>query len=172
LTAASPADADGCGGQPLPGGYAVTARRTFPGSPDQIARVREFVRVVLGPVPVVDEAVLLASELATNAVIHTASGHGGTIDVAVRRYPSAVRIEVHDEGSRRVPMPRPQDHLTEEGRGLALVTSWLTVGATAETRTAGRCSSTCAGNDQQCPPVSATGNRAQFLASLELLLTI
>jgi len=121
MTPASSAAADDRGAPSLPGTYAVTVKRTFPGSPDQVARVREFVRLVLGPEPVVDDAVLLTSELATNAVIHTASGQGGAFDVAVSRYPSAVRVEVHDAGSHQVPMPRPRDHLTEEGRGLGLV---------------------------------------------------
>jgi anti-sigma regulatory factor (Ser/Thr protein kinase) len=121
MTTASSTAADDRGAPSLPSSYAVTVKRTFPGSPDQVARVREFVRLLLGPLPVVDEAVLLASELATNAVIHTASGQGGAFDVAVSRYPSAIRIEVHDAGSHQVPMPRPWDHLTEEGRGLGLV---------------------------------------------------
>jgi anti-sigma regulatory factor (Ser/Thr protein kinase) len=121
MTAASSAAADDRGAPSLPSSYAVTVKRTFPGNPDQVARVREFVRLIVGPLPVADEAVLLASELATNAVIHTASGQGGAFDVAVSRYPSAVRIEVHDAGSHQVPMPRPWDHLTEEGRGLGLV---------------------------------------------------
>ena len=89
------------------GGWRIAAGRQAPAA--------------LGPVPVLDEAVLLVSELTTNAVIHTASGDGGAFDVAVRRYPSAVRIEVHDAGSRRVPVPRPEDFMAEEGRGLDLV---------------------------------------------------
>jgi anti-sigma regulatory factor (Ser/Thr protein kinase) len=121
MAAASSAAADDRSAPSLPGSYAVTVKRTFPGSPDQVARVREFVRLVLGPLPVVDEAVLLASELATNAIIHTASGQGGAFDVAVTRCPSVVRVEVHDAGSHQVPMPRPRDHLTEEGRGVGLV---------------------------------------------------
>ena len=120
MTAASSAAADDRGAPSLPSSNAVTVKRTFPGSPDQVARVREFVRLVLGPLPVLDEDVLLASELATNAVIHTASGQGGAFDVGMSRYPSAVRVEVHDAGSHQVPMPRPWDHLTEEGRGLGL----------------------------------------------------
>jgi len=121
MIAVSSAAAGGRRAPSLPGSYAVRVRRTFPGRPDQVASVRNFVRFVLCPVPVVDEAVLLASELATNAVIHTASGQGGTFDVAVSRYPSAVRLAVHDAGSHQVPMPRPRDHLTEGSRGLGLV---------------------------------------------------
>lgn len=120
LTSASPAATDDRGGPSLPGGYTVTVKRSFPGKPDQVARVRGFVRLVLGPVPVADEAVLLASELATNAIVHTASGHGGTFAVTVRRYPSAVCVEVHDAGAHRMPVPRAQDHQAEEGRGLGL----------------------------------------------------
>ena len=40
-------------------------RRCFPGHADQIARARDFTRRVLGPCPLLDEAVLLVSELAT-----------------------------------------------------------------------------------------------------------
>jgi len=42
--------------------------RAFPGRPNQIAYARDFTRRVLGPCPVLDEAVLLVSELATNAI--------------------------------------------------------------------------------------------------------
>jgi anti-sigma regulatory factor (Ser/Thr protein kinase) len=68
-----------------------------------------------------DEAVLLASEVSTNAVMHTASGDRGTFDVTVRRCSSSVRVDVHDSGARQPPMALPQDHLAEEGRGLGLV---------------------------------------------------
>src|SRR5260370_42014740 len=40
----------------------------FTGRDDQVALARDFVRHALGPVPVVDEAVLLVSELCTNAL--------------------------------------------------------------------------------------------------------
>jgi anti-sigma regulatory factor (Ser/Thr protein kinase) len=121
MNTATPTAADDSGGPSLAGGYAVTVRRAFPGTADQVAGVRKFVGLALGPVPVLDEAVLLASELATNAVLHTASGNGGAFGVAVRRYPSAVRIEVRDAGSRRVPIPRLRDSLAEDGRGLDLI---------------------------------------------------
>jgi anti-sigma regulatory factor (Ser/Thr protein kinase) len=104
-----------------PGGYVVRVRRAFRGDRDQIACVREFVREALGPVPVLDEAVLLASELSTNAVTHTASGDHGIFDVTIGRRPHSVRIEVRDAGSGGVPVARPQDGLAEDGRGLGLV---------------------------------------------------
>ncbi len=99
----------------------MTVRRTFPGSPDQIARVRGFVRLLLGPVPVLDEAVLLVSELTTNAVLYTASGGGGMFEVVVHRGPSSVRVEVRDDGSSGAPTAQAADVLSEAGRGLSLV---------------------------------------------------
>jgi serine/threonine-protein kinase RsbW len=103
-----------------PGDYVVRVRRMFRGDRDQIACVREFVREALGPVPVLDEAVLLASELSTNAITHTASSDG-TFDVTIGRRRHSVRIEVRDAGSGGVPVARPQDGLAENGRGLGLV---------------------------------------------------
>ncbi|MEU1468262.1 ATP-binding protein [Streptomyces sp. NPDC005761] len=67
------------------------------------------------------DAVLLVSELTTNAVLHTGSGHvlcGLTLAGDERR----LRIELHDEGS--TPVRRPEHHAgpdEEGGRGLLLV---------------------------------------------------
>ncbi|WP_285572133.1 MULTISPECIES: ATP-binding protein [unclassified Streptomyces] len=67
------------------------------------------------------DAVLLVSELTTNAVLHTGSGRflcGLTLSGDERR----LRIELHDEGSTPI---RPPDHRAgpgeENGRGLFLV---------------------------------------------------
>ena len=57
--------------------------RVFLGHHSQVACARAFVRAAVGPVSVVDEAVLLVSELCTNALLHTASGDGGMFEVAV-----------------------------------------------------------------------------------------
>jgi anti-sigma regulatory factor (Ser/Thr protein kinase) len=96
-------------------------RRAFGGRPDQIAHVRAFVRQVLGSAPVLDEAVLLASELSANAVTHTASGADGTFDVCIGLRSRSLRVEVRDLGSPGVPVARQQDGLAEDGRGLGLV---------------------------------------------------
>jgi anti-sigma regulatory factor (Ser/Thr protein kinase) len=70
----------------------------------------------------VDEAVLLVSELCTNALLHTTSANGGTFEVAIYPDPLSVRIEVRDEGAAQVPGVRqPADTLAEDGRGLCLV---------------------------------------------------
>ena len=96
--------------------------RVFPGRHDQVARARAFVRAVLGPVPVLDEAVLLVSELCANALLHTASGHGGTFEVAIYPRPFSVRVEVRDCGAAQAPgIRQPADTCAEDGRGLGLV---------------------------------------------------
>ena len=46
---------------------------TFPGEPGQIGRVRAGLREYLGGCPRSDDAVLIASELAANAVLHSRS---------------------------------------------------------------------------------------------------
>jgi serine/threonine-protein kinase RsbW len=48
--------------------------RTFPGRPEQVGQARLFTRSVLAGRPEADSAALVVSELATNAVRHTASG--------------------------------------------------------------------------------------------------
>lgn len=100
-----------------------SARRTFPGSPEQVSRARQFVADALGPVPVLDEIVLLVSELCANAVLHTASGEGGTFEISVLPGlgPCSVRIEVRDGGSDHAPALSPGEALAETGRGLGLV---------------------------------------------------
>ena len=88
----------------------LTARpmqRTFPGRADQIARAREFTKRVLGPCPVSDEAVLLVSELATNALEHTSTGDGGQFQVTICRNGTSLLIGVSDNGSARSPHPVP-----------------------------------------------------------------
>jgi anti-sigma regulatory factor (Ser/Thr protein kinase) len=97
-------------------------RRVFPGRPDQIAHARDFTRRILGPCPVLDEAVLLVSELATNAIEHTATANRGSFHVTIHQSHSTLRIAVTDEGSDNVPTPaHPAASLAETGRGLELV---------------------------------------------------
>ena len=99
-------------------------RRVFAGRQDQVACAREFVRRKIQACPVLDEAVLLTSELCTNALQHTASGNGGSFEVTVFRSDQSLRIEVRDEGATTIPAVRTVDDLDdmpECGRGLELV---------------------------------------------------
>jgi anti-sigma regulatory factor (Ser/Thr protein kinase) len=97
------------------------ARRAFSGCRDQVARARQFVAGELAGCPVADEAILCVSELATNAVRHTASGDGGKFEVIVQRWASLARVSVRDEGSAGMPTARSFDLVSESGRGLGLV---------------------------------------------------
>jgi serine/threonine-protein kinase RsbW len=76
---------------------------------------------VLGPCPVSDEAVLLVSELATNALEHTSTGDGGQFQVTICRNATSLLIGVSDSGSDKTPAPGPLDPESETGRGLGLV---------------------------------------------------
>jgi two-component sensor histidine kinase len=80
-----------------------------------------FVGEVLDGCPVADDAVLLTSELVTNAVAHTASGKGGKVRVAVYRAATRVRVDVHDDGSDQVPVVHEVGEARESGFGLGLV---------------------------------------------------
>jgi serine/threonine-protein kinase RsbW len=95
--------------------------RVFPGDPGQVAHARRFVHRALAVHGPAEDAALLTSELATNAIQHTASGEGGTFEVIICKYPRTVRIAVVDAGSPSVPTLVPPGRLNASGRGLALV---------------------------------------------------
>jgi anti-sigma regulatory factor (Ser/Thr protein kinase) len=83
--------------------------------------VRHFVGQLIQGCPVIDDVILLASELATNAVRHTASGPDGTFCVLVQVIDGCVRVEVHDLGSVTAPAVRRLGSPGESGAGLAVV---------------------------------------------------
>lgn len=97
------------------------ARRRFPGRHDQVSCARAFVKNILAGCPQLDEAVLLTSELCTNALQHTGSGNGGTFEVTVYKGPGSLRIEVRDDGSLSAPASQALDSCSEDGRGLEIV---------------------------------------------------
>ena len=96
-------------------------RRVFPGAAGQVGRARLFVGDVLDGCPVADDAVLLTSELVTNAITHTASGKGGKVIVTVYRADTRVRVEVQDDGSEQAPVAHLVGEARESGFGLELV---------------------------------------------------
>ena len=81
----------------------IVGSLTIAGRTRNVAEARSFVGRTLGAAhPCADEAVLLCSELVTNAVLHSESGQpGGTVTVVVLGLPGAVRVEVVDNGSVR-----------------------------------------------------------------------
>lgn len=99
--------------------------RIFPGKSDQLAAVRRFVRSEFARHPALDDAVIAASELAANAIQHTASGHdAGSFIVHLGTMSSrSVCILVMDQGGSTEPTARGADMEAESGRGLDLVTA-------------------------------------------------
>lgn len=114
---------EGTSAAPAPAQRSLIWRMTFPGETDQPGRVRALLKKVLRGHPDLDEILLAASELSTNAVRHTRSGrHGGCFSVEVTAIGTeSLLVGVTDEGSATVPRvlaPAP----TEPGsRGLQVV---------------------------------------------------
>jgi anti-sigma regulatory factor (Ser/Thr protein kinase) len=97
-------------------------RRAFAGQPDQVAQARRFVEGALAGCPALADVVLLTSELATNAVQHSATGRGGAFVVAISHGPGRVKVTVTDGGSATRPVIAPEAlELAVSGRGLLLV---------------------------------------------------
>jgi serine/threonine-protein kinase RsbW len=99
--------------------------RAFPGAACQVSTARQFVASLLDGSRFRDDAVLVVSELFTNAVRHTDSGKpGGLVIVQVSRWLLGVRVAVTDQGSVSRPAIRdvgPGGEIGESGNGLRLV---------------------------------------------------
>lgn len=76
-------------------------QQAFPGRLDQIRHVRSAVRQMLDGCPVIDDVVLLLSELSANAVMHSRSSEPGrTFTVRVSHIPGdCTWAQVEDQGS-------------------------------------------------------------------------
>jgi hypothetical protein len=72
-------------------------QRTFHGRADQVSQVRADITRHLGDCSAAADTVLIASELGTNAVVHSASS-GEFFTVRCERYPGYVWVEVEDLG--------------------------------------------------------------------------
>jgi anti-sigma regulatory factor (Ser/Thr protein kinase) len=93
--------------------------RSYPGQRKQIRLVRAALALVLKDFPLVADAVLIASEMAANAVVHSDSAApGGWFTVRAEVSPGEyVRIEVDDQGGRWTPV----DHNDGRPHGLDLI---------------------------------------------------
>lgn len=114
---------DAFGDLAVTAGEAVLGSLTIPGLPEHVREARTFVAKLLGELhPSLDNAVLLTSELVTNAVMHSNSHcHGGTVGLLITESPGGLRIEVADQGSdRSTPVVRG-DVYASDGHGLFLV---------------------------------------------------
>src|SRR4051794_36146844 len=99
----------------------ATVRAAYPADQAAVAQARRFVRETLigwGADDAMDDAVLLTSELATNAVVHART----PFEVICRAAGDTVQVEVVDgDGSRVLPAPAPGDDPDRtSGRGLLM----------------------------------------------------
>ena len=101
----------------------IAGSLTLPGRTRNVAEARAFVAKTLSAKhPCCDLAVLLCSELVTNAVVHTSSGKpGGMVTIVVLRLTDAVRVEVIDHGSASSTPVVKGEALASDGHGLFLV---------------------------------------------------
>lgn len=104
-------------------GANVLASLTIPGRAEHVSEARSFVAKAVGAGnPAADTAVLLTSEIVTNAVVHSDSRcAGGTVVLVVTEISGGLRIEVADNGSDlSTPMVKG-DVYASDGHGLYLV---------------------------------------------------
>jgi hypothetical protein len=99
---------------------ALRWRQVFQGEKDQLGVLRRWLASLLPECPARDDVVSVAAELGSNALLHTASGHGGLFAVEITWHESIVRVAVADGGSPAEPHVI-DDPAAEHGRGLLLV---------------------------------------------------
>jgi len=95
-------------------------RQVFPGEERQIGVVRRWLASLLPDCPARDDVTVVASEMTSNAVLHTASGQGGWFAVEIIWHPLAVRVTVEDGGALAGPR-LIDDPESNHGRGLQVV---------------------------------------------------
>ncbi|MFE2301610.1 ATP-binding protein [Streptomyces sp. NPDC059445] len=99
-------------------------RTTVPAHPSRVPGVRAMVAEYLTrlrlPARRVDDAVLAAGELFTNALRHGSPGRGDTITVAIECDPRELRVSVADRSS-ALPTARTAGGAEESGRGLTII---------------------------------------------------
>lgn len=94
--------------------------KTFSASAVSPSLARAFVREELAAVcdtPNLDAAVLMVSELVTNAVVHTPSA----VEVTLATDRHRARVEVRDQGPSWAPSAKALNDHAECGRGLSIV---------------------------------------------------
>jgi anti-sigma regulatory factor (Ser/Thr protein kinase) len=104
-------------------GAAILGSLTVPGRPEHVREARAFVAKALGELhPALENAVLLTSELVTNAVTHSSSRcPGGSVSVVILESAGGLRVEVADEGSDLSSPIVRGDVYASDGHGLFLV---------------------------------------------------
>jgi hypothetical protein len=113
-------------------GAVVRERATFAGRADQVREARAFVGRLLGPShPCADVAVLLASEMVTNSVLHGDwAGPGEAVMFTVVVGDAGVRVEVTGPKADGAPGAAPPDEAEAAG-GCGWCRSWPSGGVTS-----------------------------------------
>ncbi|KGN42551.1 ATP-binding protein [Knoellia aerolata] len=103
---------------PADAGVATTQLWFLPSEPGSAGLLRQLLRALLEPSPPqwAEDAVLVASEVVTNAVLHGE----GPVMVRARRSPGLLRVEITDVGA-ALPHPTFTAEDAEDGRGLLIV---------------------------------------------------
>lgn len=99
---------------------ALRWRRVLRGEERQLRVLRHWLASMLPDCPARADVISVATELASNAIRHTASGRGGWFAVEITRYRTAVRVLIADQGGQAEPHVI-DDPAAEGGRGLLLV---------------------------------------------------
>ncbi len=76
---------------------ATTYKGTFHGRAEEAARVRREIAGFLNDCPLAEDIVLIAHELAANAILHSRS-RGASFAIRCELSPEAVRVEIEDMG--------------------------------------------------------------------------
>ena len=97
--------------------------RVFSNAPRSARLVRAFIRGTLGDTPQTDAVVLLASELAANAIEYSQ----GDFEVGIRIHPDgAVRVAVNDSSEHTPTLRETPAPYAMKGRGLHIVEAMST----------------------------------------------
>ena len=78
-------------------------RRVFPGEERQLGVLRRWLTSLCPACPARDDLAMVANELSSNAIRHTASGRGGWFAVEVAWAGPVVRVTVADSGAATEP---------------------------------------------------------------------
>ena len=118
----------------VPAPLALRWWQVFPGHERELSGLRRWLTWLLPHSPTLEDVLIVATELASNAIQHTASGRGAGFAVEITWQKSVVRVAVADSGGPAG--PRVIDDPTgERGRGLLLVRGLsLRTGATGDHR--------------------------------------